>query len=110
MTVAEMMAAAAEGHEAGALAKPALAEAVKVVIRSAADPSDELAFRLPRTKRFRKMFKIWAEKRGVPVKDQRFMFGQVEVGQNDDPAGLEMENDAIITAEVLGSVGYSDLV
>ena len=49
-----------------------------------------LSFRMPASKRLRKMLKVWSERQGLPVGAQLFMYNGQEVGPADTPESLGM--------------------
>ena len=49
-----------------------------------------LSFKMPVTKRLRKMLKVWSERVGVPIDEQRFEYNGQPVGVDDSPETLGM--------------------
>jgi hypothetical protein len=62
-----------------------------------------LSFKMPLTKRLRKMLKVWSERVGVPMDRQAFEYDAQPVGVDDTPESLGMVpgETAIIRASQL---------
>ena len=62
-----------------------------------------LTFKMPVTRRLRKLLKVWGERVGVPIENQAFDFGGQPVGADDTPQLLQMHpgETAVIRATAL---------
>ena len=49
-----------------------------------------LTFKMPATKRLRKMLKVWSERVGMPMDSQAFEYDGKPVGVDDTPESLQM--------------------